>query len=97
MKSVAYLRVSKDTQDVKNQRLAILDFAQKEKFEIDRFIELQISSRKSTRERKIDTLLEQLHPGDTSSILWGQEIGLTTLIWHINWDINREMRYSSVG
>ena len=34
MQTVAYLRVSKDTQDVKNQKLAILDFAQKEKIEI---------------------------------------------------------------
>ena len=34
MSIVAYLRVSKDTQDVKNQRLAILAFAQKEKIKV---------------------------------------------------------------
>lgn len=30
MKTIAYLRVSKDSQDVKNQRLAILEFARQE-------------------------------------------------------------------
>lgn len=65
MKTIAYLRVSKDTQDVKNQKLAILEYAQREKIEIHIFIELSISSRKSTKERKIDQLLEQLSSGDT--------------------------------
>ena len=54
MKTIAYLRVSRDSQDVKNQRLAILEFAQKEKMEVDSFIEITVSSRKSTKERKID-------------------------------------------
>ena len=30
MKTIAYLRVSKDSQDVRNQRLAILEFARQE-------------------------------------------------------------------
>lgn len=64
MKTVAYLRVSKDTQDVKNQRLAILEFAQKETLKVDRFMELTVSSRKSPKERKIDQLLEQLEEED---------------------------------
>ncbi len=65
MKTLAYLRVSKDTQDVKNQKLAILEFAHKEKIEIHHFVELSVSSRKSTKERKIDQLLEQLSFGDS--------------------------------
>ena len=65
MKTLAYLRVSKDTQDVKNQKLAILEFAQREKIQVNHFIELSVSSRKSTKERKIDQLLEQLSYGDT--------------------------------
>lgn len=64
MKTVAYLRVSKDTQDVKNQRLAILEFAQKENLKVDHFMELTVSSRKSPKERKIDQLLEQLEEED---------------------------------
>lgn len=65
MRTVAYLRVSKDSQDVKNQRLAILEFARREKMEVDDFVEITISSRKSTRERKVDQLLEELDTGDT--------------------------------
>jgi len=34
MKTIAYLRVSKDSQDVRNQQLAILEFAQQAKLEI---------------------------------------------------------------
>jgi DNA invertase Pin-like site-specific DNA recombinase len=65
MRTVAYLRVSKDSQDVKNQRLAILEFARREKMEVDDFVEITVSSRKSTKERKVDQLLEELDIGDT--------------------------------
>ena len=65
MATIAYLRVSKDTQDVKNQRLAILEFARREQLEVDNFIEIAVSSRKSANERKVDALLETLAPSDT--------------------------------
>lgn len=57
MKTIAYIRVSKDSQDCKSQKLAILDFAHKENIKIDEFLEIQISSRKNPNERKIDSLL----------------------------------------
>jgi len=65
MKTVAYLRVSKDTQDVNNQRLAILQFAQRERIQVDGFMEVTVSSQKTVKERKIDILLESLFEGDT--------------------------------
>jgi len=65
MKTIAYLRVSKDSQDVRNQRLAILEFAQQEKLEISEFMELSMSSRRSSKERQIDLLMTQLESGDT--------------------------------
>jgi DNA invertase Pin-like site-specific DNA recombinase len=65
MQTIAYLRVSKDSQDVKNQRLAILEFAQQEKLEISAFMELSVSSRRSPKERQIDRLMVQLESGDT--------------------------------
>lgn len=64
MKTLAYLRVSKDTQDVNNQRLAILEFARSERIEITEFIELHASSRSSVKERKVDLLLAKLSTGD---------------------------------
>lgn len=65
MAIIAYLRVSKDTQDVKNQRLAILEFARREQLKVDEFMEVTVSSRKSTKERKLDQLLERLANGDS--------------------------------
>ena len=49
MTTIAYLRVSKDSQDVKNQRLAILEFARGKKFEVDEFMEVSVSSRRVAR------------------------------------------------
>ena len=65
MRTIAYLRVSKDSQDVKNQRLAILDFAQRERLKIHEFMELSVSAKRSPKERKLDVLLERLDPKDT--------------------------------
>lgn len=65
MKTIAYLRISTDKQDLDNQRLLILDYARKQKINIDDFIKIQVSSRKSVKERKLDELLRQLDNGDT--------------------------------
>lgn len=54
-----------NSQDVLNQKLAILEFARKGKIHISDFIEMTISSRRSTKERKIDGLLAELEAGDT--------------------------------
>ena len=45
MKTVAYLRVSTRSQDLSNQKLAILEFSQKHRFTVDEFIEARILSR----------------------------------------------------
>lgn len=45
MKTLAYLRVSKSPQDTNNQKLAILEFAQRERIEISRFIQITASTR----------------------------------------------------
>jgi DNA invertase Pin-like site-specific DNA recombinase len=57
--------VSKDTQDVTHQRLAILEFARRERLAVDDFLEVSVSSRRSLKERKVDLLLARLAPGDT--------------------------------
>jgi len=65
MKTIAYVRVSKDSQDVSNQRLAILEFAQQTQLMLSEFMELSVSSRRSPKERQIDLLLTRLEAGDT--------------------------------
>ena len=64
MKIVAYLRVSTGGQELSNQRLAILDYAQNHHLHIDRFLEIQVSSRKSLKERGIDGLFAGMQAGD---------------------------------
>jgi DNA invertase Pin-like site-specific DNA recombinase len=64
MKTVAYLRVSTGSQDLANQKMAVLDYAKPQRFTVDRFVEAQVSSRKSPAERGIDDLLDTLDAGD---------------------------------
>lgn len=64
MKTTAYLRVSTDKQDLNNQKLEILEYAQKHDLKVDDYIEVEISSRKTTKQRRIDELLFSLNEGD---------------------------------
>ncbi len=64
MKTVAYLRISTGSQDLANQKLAILDYARRERFAIDRFVEAQASSRKGRDQRRVEELLGELAAGD---------------------------------
>ncbi len=64
-KTIAYTRVSTDSQDLKNQKLEILEYADKHQFQITNWSEIKVSSRKSTKDRLIDQLLENLKTGDT--------------------------------
>jgi len=63
-KTIAYLRVSTDGQDLKNQKLEILEYAQKHALTVNEWVEVKVSSRKSTKERLVDQLLVQLKTGD---------------------------------
>lgn len=64
-KVVGYLRVSTKDQTIENQELAIRKFCDKEGLKLDDVIEAKVSSRQSTRKRKIDQLLESLNACDT--------------------------------
>jgi len=98
MKTVAYLRVSKDTQDVNNQRLAILQFAQMERIQVDGFMEVTVSSQKSVKERKIDMLLEQLFEGDTLIISELSRIGRSVgeIITIVDTLVKKRIRFLAV-
>jgi DNA invertase Pin-like site-specific DNA recombinase len=64
VKAIAYLRVSTATQDCNNQRLAILDYAHRNRITIDEFVSIQVSSRKNTMQRGILELLKMLESED---------------------------------
>lgn len=61
---VAYLRISTGEQDLNTQKLELHEYARRNDIKINEFIEVEISSRKSTQARKIDELLENLQAGD---------------------------------
>ena len=64
MKILAYLRVSTNSQNLDNQKLAILDFAQREGITITDFIQVETSSRSSFKKRQLDKVFEQLEKGE---------------------------------
>jgi DNA invertase Pin-like site-specific DNA recombinase len=64
VKTIAYLRISMATQDCDNQRLAILDYAHRRMINIDEFVSVQVSSRKTPKQRGILELFKRLEPGD---------------------------------
>jgi DNA invertase Pin-like site-specific DNA recombinase len=61
---IAYLRVSTEVQDLDSQKLELHEYARRNNIKIDKFVEVEISSRKSNKARKIDELLENLQAGD---------------------------------
>lgn len=63
MATWGYLRVSTNEQNTENQRLAVLEYANKNKLTLDHWIEVKASSQKSAKSRKIDEL-KALDNGD---------------------------------
>ncbi|MCB9102308.1 MAG: recombinase family protein [Anaerolineales bacterium] len=61
---IGYIRVSTDKQDAAKQRHLLLEYAQQHQLMIEEFIEVEISSRKSRKERRIDELLSRLDKND---------------------------------
>ena len=98
MKTVAYLRVSKDTQDVNHQKLAILEFAQKADLEVSQFIELTVSSRKSPHERKIDALIQRLDAEDTLIVSELSRLGRSVgeIVTTVDTMVKRQIRLLAV-
>jgi DNA invertase Pin-like site-specific DNA recombinase len=65
MKVIGYIRVSTDKQDLDKQNHLLLEYAHTHKMLIDEFIEIEVSSRKNAKERRIDELVAKLNTGDT--------------------------------
>ncbi len=59
-----YIRVSTDRQTTENQQFEIINFAQKNDIEINKWIQETISSTKDLDKRKLGKLLKNLRSGD---------------------------------
>src|SRR4029079_18605453 len=64
MKIIGYIRVSTDKQDADSQRHLLLEYAHSKKLVIDEFIEVEMSSQKNQKERRIEELKGKLAQGD---------------------------------
>lgn len=93
-KTGAYIRASTDKQDLNNQKLEILEFARQKGLQVDEFIEITVSSRKTTKQRRIDELLTKLNGSDTLIVTELSRIGRSTseVIALINELIQRRIR-----
>lgn len=93
-KTVAYLRASTDKQDIQNQKYEILDYANTRSLKVDEWMAITISSRKTTKQRRIDELLEKLQDSDTLIVTELSRLGRSTaeVIGLVNELIGRQIR-----
>ena len=98
MKTVAYLRVSTRSQDLANQKLAILDYAQQKQFAVDRFIELQSSSRKVRHKERVGEMLDSLKAGDRLIVSELSRLGrsLGQVIQIVDTLVHRKIRFTAI-
>ena len=77
-KTIAYIRVSTDDQDYRNQKFEILNYCDREDWKVDTWLELEMSSRQSSKERRIDELIDKLNPGDRLIVSELSRLGRST-------------------
>jgi DNA invertase Pin-like site-specific DNA recombinase len=77
-KTIAYIRASTDKQDLSNQKLEILEFARIKELKVDEFVQITISSRKTTKQRRIDDVLEKLAEFDVLMVTELSRLGRST-------------------
>lgn len=77
-KIVAYLRASTDKQDLSHQKLEILELARCRDLHVDEYLELTVSSRKTSQQRRIDELVQMLEATDTLIVTELSRLGRST-------------------
>jgi DNA invertase Pin-like site-specific DNA recombinase len=93
-KTIAYLRASTDRQDLNNQKLEILEYARQKNLHVDEFVAITISSRKTSKQRRIDELLHTLSDLDTLIVTELSRLGRSTseVISLVNELVQRQIR-----
>jgi DNA invertase Pin-like site-specific DNA recombinase len=79
MRIIGYIRVSTDKQDLDKQKHLLLEYAHNHKMFIDEFIEVEISSQKTKKERKIEMLNNKLQKEDILIVAELSRIGRNML------------------
>jgi DNA invertase Pin-like site-specific DNA recombinase len=97
-KILAYLRVSTDKQDLLKQHHEVLEYARRKRIFVDDFIEVQASSRKVAKSRRIEELMERLDAGDTLIVSELTRLGrsLGEIVALVDELVRRKIRFISI-
>ena len=97
-KTIAYIRTSTDKQDLNNQKLEIFEYARKNQLEVDDFIQMSISSRRTSKERRIDEMVAALNGADTLIVTELSRLGRSTaeVIGLVNELIQKKVRVIAI-
>lgn len=97
-KTLAYLRVSTVKQELDNQRIEIEQYCSRNGLKVDDWIKVEISSRKSKKDRRIDDLLNQLKNGDTLIVSELSRLGrsLSEILEIVNGLIKKQVRFIAI-
>lgn len=98
MKTVAYIRVSGTKQDIESQKLAVMKFAEKERFFIDSYIESVVSTKNRKQQKEFETVLSSLSSGDTLMISELSRMGRTlgVIIKQTNEIIRKKINFIAI-
>ncbi len=98
MQQSPYLRVSTHLQDLNNQKLAILEFARKEGFAIDQFVETTISSRRQQQRNQLQGVIAGLTKGDRLVVSELSRLGrsLGQVIATVDTLVKRQVRFIAI-
>ena len=97
-KIIAYLRASTDKQDLGHQKLEILEFARRQGLHVDDYVEITISSRKTSKQRRVDELLQTLVETDMLIVTELSRLGRSTaeVIALVNALVERNIRLVTI-
>lgn len=76
---IAYLRVSTDKQNLEGQKLAILDYANRQGWQVNHFSENVVAANKKTNLQRIQAVLDNLQSGDTLLVAELSRLGRSTI------------------
>lgn len=95
---VAYLRASTDKQDLSHQKLEILEFARRQGLHVDEYVEITVSSRKTSKQRRVDELVQKLNESDTLIVTELSRLGRSTaeVIALVNALVERNIRLITI-
>ena len=95
---LGYIRISTSLQDLKNQKSSINEFARKNNFIVDKFIEVEISSRKNQNERKINEVFSILQEDDVLIITELSRLGrsLSEILKIVNSLIEKKVKLITI-